>query len=149
MNLNTFNIQVWNKEETQRSNIFNFGVIRDSVSILGRLNGQLEAISLWMNAGDAKRFVSLLFKEKKAALQQGLYQNREAKLRNIWLAINKLNLIMESQNGAVVGYYGIRFVLPTGKAENNSSTGFTAACAAFFYPILFWACRPSLLLVFA
>ena len=45
---------------------------------------------------------------------------------------------MESQNGAVVGYYGIRFVLPTGKAENNSSTGFTAACAAFFlsYPIL-------------
>ena len=71
LNLNTFNIQVWNKEETQRSNIFNFGVIRDSVAILGRLNGQLEAISLWMNAGDAKRFVSLLFKEKKAALQQG------------------------------------------------------------------------------
>ena len=44
---------------------------------------------------------------------------------------------MGSQNGAVVGYYGNRFVLPTGKAENNS-TGFTAACAAFFlsYPIL-------------
>lgn len=108
------------------------------MSILGRLNDYLAAISLWWNAEDGKRFVDLFFKEKQAAVQQGLYQNREAKLRNIRLAINKLNLIMESQNGAVVGYYGIRLVLPTGEAENNSSTGFTAACAAFYlsYPIL-------------
>ena len=68
-----------------------FGILKGSVSKLGRLNGRLEAISLWRNAEEGKRFLDLFYKEKKATLLQGLYQNREAKLRNMRLAINNGN----------------------------------------------------------